>query len=247
MTPYAWHLYFDFSLGSNPLGSQTIDSFAVLNHNFNDASSIVDRVGIYVTEANAATPVLVYQSTTTPFPDRFVVPWLTAGGAASYSSVEGVSVRVATASTFGSFVPKIGEVVVGQRIQLPRKAIRPWEPDAIQQGASELVVDSGQTYRFFRGRGRNVKDMTFQVRPLADQVYTTINFSDQIELIRDRTQGYSRPLLWVENPNSAPNDARYMVTTNPRWEAAYEEAALRNFNLKLRELAPFYRNQVNSW
>lgn len=230
---YAYWLYFEFS------ASQSLDSFALLNHNLNDASSLTERVDFLVTEASGATPLTV-STFTTPFDERLGFNWVDAGGTTVYESVEGVAVRFASSTTSTAWQPSVGEVVAGSRIQFPRKAIRPYAADNVDAGLEEFMSDAGQTYIFRKAAGRNVKEHRWQVETANDPTYTTINFLTQIRALRDQSEAFSYPFMWVENPATDNDDFRY-VRAIPPWEAPYIEAGIVDYEMKLRELAPFYR------
>lgn len=134
--------------------------------------------------------------------------------------------------TGSSITPRVFELWAGRRRQLPVNFLRGHNPDAAESDAGVHSASSGVETVYVRLRDRHTRDGGL----ITDG---TSEANVLLNLYSDRQDG-TAPMVMVENPNSAPSEARVMRGQMRVPGGSYDSADLRSWQLALREQAPFY-------
>ncbi len=101
-----------------------------------------------------------------------------------------------------TFVPAIGELVLGRRRQLEHQPNRPWGPDNVKRisrfftgGAGGLTnhVDAEQLFHYI-----GAIEAASQIR------------IDDLVALRKESKGFTRPMIWTNLPSTKPSEAIWM-------------------------------------
>lgn len=135
-------------------------------------------------------------------------------------------VRLRYIKNTGSFVPKLGELILGRRRQLEYRPIRPYDTYALSEESSFKKNPNGViTKTIYSRRGRQLT---------GDLWVTDDTYLDDIAAFFRQCTG---PFVWIENPNSAPSSWHFMMRDGPL-SIPQTDAGLRNYRLVGDEQGP---------
>ena len=138
--------------------------------------------------------------------------------------------------------PKIGEVFVGERIQMSRQ---PNQPYLTEIGYDSDVVDfnsdGGDKVRYVRAKGRRVFDLSFT--PTGDDSYG-IDDVAQIKTLLQKTNQFTQPFMYVPKPYSEPNNAYFVYAEDVAFNMESVGPFERSVSLRLIEIPPFVSYEV---
>ena len=144
-----------------------------------------------------------------------------------YSGVRFVRLKLVRPTS--SFTPQLGELILGSRAQWPFNPIRPWDPTSYS-GVDELTIaKSGSASRQTYAKGR------FDLE--AEATAKDSAFIDSLIAWFENDYG-QRPFVWVENPNSAPDDWHLMVKRDVEFAFPYSGPVKREHTLRAFEQGP---------
>ncbi len=252
---YAWHLVFDFNNYSG--NGVTWDQVFLFGHNFNINNSPTDRIDFLaadsIAEVQSISGAAAFSigNAITPGSANPVIYSPYKNSSTTYRRADDyryLQIRFSSSTVnYVTVPPQIGEVVVGERIQFGRRAVRPFQAERLGNKKEKFESDAGNIHRFIKARGQNSVNHTFQIEPSANPSFS-INDATQFESLLTQTEAFSRPVAWVEFPTENPNRILYYEIQNESFIAPFtDEGAVRNFTLEMKELAPFYAARVNNW
>lgn len=131
------------------------------------------------------------------------------------------------------FIPKMGEVIVGRRLQLPYKPTRPFDPNRLVSDIARFQSVSGIQSTYVRSKGRSKLAATLE-QDDATQIADFETFWE--EHIDFGTQ----PYLWIPDPNTTPSAAYWMLETSPELSGPFSDPVRRDFVLNALEQGPNY-------
>jgi hypothetical protein len=222
----------------NVTGAFAIDTVAVLGHNFNAISAtqvdfIVSTDNLFDTGTNSYTVA----SWSSPSAVRLAATSLYHTGSApySYSGATWVALKVTCGS---SQIPRMCEFWFGPRAQMPYKPNIEWDPDGpLHADATRLRTDSGHVSTYVRSYGQRKVNAEWSL-PNTSANQTLISG------LWTRTQNWTRPFLFWENPYSDERNCNMMVSPGMDHTWMLSGPSERTFNLEMHELPPYEANGV---
>jgi hypothetical protein len=128
-----------------------------------------------------------------------------AGSAGKFSGALYARLRIATASGSdfpASAYPAIGEIILGERIQLAHKGLQQgYDDKRLETDANDFHGATGVDIRYVRSRGRKTFDHTWHS---ADA--TELQKFDDLYYYSNQS---SKRITWIENPGTQPTRAFY--------------------------------------
>jgi len=156
------------------------------------------------------------------------------GQAARYSGVEFVRVDIISAFSFGVNVPRIGDIFLGRRRQLPHFPNAPYDKTPLESQVSDFESLNGDTQRVVKKRGRMVKPL----RLVTGGIGEPYDYKNEIrEWYRQTGQG-TRRFWWIDDPATAP-EARQVLLREPRLVMPLLGPNASEANLTIVEQPPF--------
>ena len=208
-----WYYLLDFSV--TPID---IDFCAIMGHNFGTITGLT--VTLEIADDSAFTTNLIEIASFSPASsnNRLIDLVLETGGgtARKYSTVP--YARIVITGTSGT--PEIGELILGERLQMQYKPNRPYNPDQVSAESEQFRTKSGIVTTYIHNRGARSVNASLVVSG-------TTKIAD-VNAFWTNTRHGTLPFLWVENPNSTP--ASYNLMT---FEDGYE--------LEFLEVGPNHR------
>lgn len=193
-------------------GTQDIDCCVIIGHNFgtNGATVQLQIADDAAHSTNAQTIATWTPSAPASGKDDLRLASLslkhTGSAALRYSSVSHVRLRI---STSGSTIPKIRELWLGRRRQLPRHPSLPWDEDRFQQRSARFETDGGSIIDRVYWKGRRALSPSILVSSTADQ-------SELLSFFAESEHG-TRSMLWFDEPGT--NAAHVLMVKNASPEA----------------------------
>lgn len=205
------------------------DCVGFINHNFD--STAMTALTIETSDAanfstNKYTVLSINPSTLLSADTRFadLSIYHTGSTALRYSDVPYVRVNM----TYGSSqTPIFGQLILGRSYQFKYNPDNPWDPSSQISGVEDFVSRSGAITRNVAYRGQRVLNASLPLDSSTYQAHVTSWFSG--------TQHGTKPFLWIDNPNSAPNTFYLMVAEKAELSFPYDGPHLRRFDLSAVE------------
>ena len=184
----------------------TFDTVIILGHNFNSLSLTTAAIEIADSEDFSSNQKRIAAFTISggSADSRFAIfnlnsesggtAYSSSGTAQRYSNVQYVRLKLTKSS--GSYIPEVGEIILGRRYQLQRNPDLPYNNKNEQSLVSDYVSNSGITKRYTFYRGQAVR--AFQASISASAEITVIE-----DWFNDINEG-TRPFVYVETPSSSP-------------------------------------------
>lgn len=138
--------------------------------------------------------------------------------------------------------PKIGEVFVGERIQMSRNQNQPYLTElSFSDGSTNFESNNGDVVRYVRHKGQRRFELTFS--PSGDDSYG-IDDVEQIKLLARKTNQFTEPFMYVPKPSSEPNNAYFVMTEDAAFNLEAVGPFERSVTLTLVELPPYVAYEV---
>lgn len=233
----AMYMLFDLDAG-------VIDSAVIANHNFPDIAGCVVRLGV-ADDSAYTTNRRVIAEWTSIGAARLVALDLTDGGAHGageyrrFSEVQYAYLEVTTTGTFGTVVPRIGEICLGRRRQLARAHDYPDDDRALASRVDEYEPDGGATVRLVRYAGRREFEATWTADEIDESGLD--DMATWRSIFTDLGQG-ARPAWYVRDP-STPADAPFVIL-DPSLRLDHQGPHHARRTVQARELPPFVSGEV---
>mgnify|MGYP003137057261 CR=1 FL=1 len=149
--------------------------------------------------------------------------------------------KVGVTPTFVT-APKIGEVFVGERIQMSRNQNQPYMTElSYADGTTNFESNNGDIVRYVRHKGQRRFELTFS--PTGDDSYG-IDDVEQIKLLAKKTNQFTEPFMYVPKPSSEPNNAYFVMTESADFNLEAVGPFERSVTLTLVELPPYVAYEV---
>lgn len=220
--------YLCFNFGS---AGASFDSFALIRHNLDSFASMT--VSLQVADNSAFTSNLRTIASWSPGTStkRLVSVKLFHTGSTPqlYSDVQ--YARVKFDGTAG--LRHVGQVIFGTRRQLKHAPSVPYDDGERRSNVERLVSSSGvvTSYTYYRGQRR----INARINPNAAP-YTT----DMRAFFDDDTDHGTQPFLWLETPNSDPQNAAWCYLDDPSWSMPVVGPAERDVRIQATEQGPHF-------
>jgi hypothetical protein len=138
--------------------------------------------------------------------------------------------------------PEIGEVFVGERIQMSRNQNQPYMTElSYADGSTNFESNNGDIVRYVRSKGQRRFELTFS--PTGDDSYG-IDDVEQIKLLAKKTNQFTEPFMYVPKPSSEPNNAYFVMTEFADFNLEAVGPFERSVTLTLVELPPYVAYEV---
>jgi hypothetical protein len=154
-------------------------------------------------------------------------------GATTYSDVRYARIIISKTGNFATN-PRVGEVVIGERVQLKHNPMLPHDPlhligsRARFESASGIMTD----YSFHKGR-RKIND---RINP-----HETARISAWTDLFEDETEFGTLPFVWIDEPTTTPDNAYWMRFDEPSLMGPLVGYSEREFAINCIEQGPNFR------
>jgi len=128
-------------------------------------------------------------------------------------------------------IPKIGEIFVGKRTQLPRKASRPYSVDGKINSAATFESSNGAAtkYNFYTGKSEFEQSFTS----------TTPEEHQKFQEIATGSSFGANQVIWIEDPKTNLSAARFgFIESGFSWP--YISPSEREIDLKFSEQGPHF-------
>lgn len=219
-----WYLIFDF--GSPGIA---FDSVFILNHNLNSISGMV--VTLQIADSNTYVTNLATLATWTPGSSnkRLVALEMDHVGSSirQYSAVRYVRLKFDPST---GAIPKVGEVIFGNRKQLKHNPTIPWDEYERKSVFTETISYSGRKSKVVHYRGQRM--MQAALHP-AESSYIT----DLWNFYKTDTVHGTLPFMWVDQPHTSPQGANFLQM-DPSFSFPRQGPNLRELVLKAEEQGP---------
>ena len=232
----------EYSLVFELASGAVFDSFAMIGHNL---TLLNPTVGFTVTLANdsaiSVNTEIIFASPAITV-ERKVDYTLGAGGEDRFTVDSGLAfVRFQWTTTdgggFGSTVPRVGELILGRRRQMPFKSdLSGFDESRLDARSADFESRSGLTTRFTHFKGRSKLDISWMPDETAKSV-------DQIEDLRQwyKEADFGQKVsLYTEDPSSDPAKSFLMFKESGGLNMPLRFYATRNARVGLKEQPPFY-------
>lgn len=193
-----------FDLGTLT-ASVNADMIGFLNHNFGDLSgtiTVTTQLGVDRDFSSTTHTIDTWNPTTNIRGIRFLGNSYAIGTGSFGLRVRIQSSTASGSDPFGTTVPEIGEVIIGERVQLSRKGDKPLMTHNDGSSVLELETDSGRTFTFLKREGG--ENFTHVWRPSDSDPYSLNDRTAFNSMWRGCKRG-SRAFLYVPSPTTDAN------------------------------------------
>ena len=191
-----WHVLIQFPTALKA----KINAWAMFGHNFGSNSA---TVSLQIANNNAYTTDLVTLRTVIPANDNRIIELVLddAAPAAPVSATEYTQVEFARLliSAGGGFIPRIGELWFGERVQFSEPVLRDFKPDKTLSDAPGSRTRGGTLHRIIHWFGAAAPEPRIY---LDDQV----DVDAAIKFLRDTREG-NDPFVFIAQPKTHPEQA----------------------------------------
>lgn len=140
-------------------------------------------------------------------------------------------------SDFWTTVPRIGEVFVGERIQMSRNPNQPYATElSYMNNSIDFESGRGDIVRYVRSKGRRRFELEFT--PTGDDSYG-IDDLEQIKLLVKKTNQFTEPFIYIPKPYTEPNNAYFVYAEDASFDMEAVGPFERSVRLSLVEMPPF--------
>lgn len=137
---------------------------------------------------------------------------------------------------------KIGEVFIGERIQLSRNTNQPYATElAYMNDSTDFESSRGDVVRYVRAKGRRRFELDFT--PTGDDTYG-IDDLEQFRLLAKKTGQFTRPFMYLPKPYTEPNNAYFVYAEDASFNMEAVGPFERSVSLSLVEIPPFVDYQT---
>ena len=134
-------------------------------------------------------------------------------------------------------VPRIGEVFVGERIQMSRNPNQPYATElSYMNNSIDFESGRGDIVRYVRSKGRRRFELEFT--PTGDDSYG-IDDLEQIKLLVKKTNQFTEPFVYIPKPYTEPNNAYFVYAEDASFDMEAVGPFERSVRLSLVEIPPF--------
>jgi hypothetical protein len=154
-------------------------------------------------------------------------------GNAAPNSYSGVVYLRAVFSNVASFTPVLRELFIGSRVQLANHPERPYDEYNRSGNTAIHEAHSGSQERYVYSKGK--RNVAAQLRPTTDQK------AADLESIYTLSDYGNAPLIWIQEPTTAPTDFNLMHFRDPSLQMPHVGPNERNVLLDLEEQGPHYQ------
>jgi len=225
--------------------SKPFDCAVILGHNFGSLCAAGVLVTLEVADNDTFSTNLskVYQwgsigdyiTTNRRLVSTSLVP-LGESGSKLLSGVAYARVKVQTSDSSDFLeLPRIGEIILGRRRQLPFAGLHPYNYRSIRSTAFDFTSKGGVTTRYPAARGQSYFNHRFNPASASDIAIFDSIFSDC-------SQG-QQPIVWIEKPTAEPTVALhgFIGTTKDK---VLVDAYETEYRIDFDENSPFYETEV---
>ena len=233
-------VYLFFDLGTLT-ASVNVDMIGFLNHNFGDLSgtiTVTTQLGVD-RDFSSTTHTIDTWSPSNNIRGIRLLGNSYAIGTGSF----GLRVRIQTSAAtgtnpFGTTVPEIGEVIIGERIQLSRKGDKPLMTHSEGSSVLELETDSGRTFTFLKREGG--ENLTHLWHPSDSDPYSLNDRTSFNTMWRGCRRG-SRAFLYVPSPTNDTNRGLWCkVPPGFRKDRLLQGVTMEETSMEMIEQTPIY-------
>lgn len=214
-----WYLNFQIVSGLN------FDVCIIGGHNF---ATVTGAVDLQISDDSTfATGTTTLKSWSAPSGTKRLVSlalYHTGSTALRYASV--LYGRLRLTGLIG--VPQISELFLGRRRQLKHKPSVPWNPEDYRSTVAPYISTSGARNNYVMSRGQRVMNPRLVI---TEDAYK----ADLRQFLADDCSYLTKPLYWIENPNTDPQNAPLMFASNPDWRFPLIEYTEQTLELDLEE------------
>ena len=109
---------------------------------------------------------------------------------------------------FWTTVPRIGEVFVGERIQMSRNTNQPYATElSYMSNSIDFESSRGDVVRYVRSKGRRRFELEFT--PTGSDSYG-IDDVEQVKLLAKKTNQFTEPFFYIPKPYTEPQKAYFV-------------------------------------
>lgn len=140
-------------------------------------------------------------------------------------------------SDFWTSPLKVGEVFIGERIQMSRNPNQPYATElAYNDNSTTFESSGGDIVRYVRSKGQRRWELNFT--PSGDDSYE-IDDIEQIKLLVKKTNQFTEPFMFIPKPYSEPNNAYFVYAEDASFQMEAVGPFERSVTLTLVEIPPF--------
>ena len=149
----------------------------------------------------------------------------------SGASTNRVQLKLSNVRGDTSIKPALGEMWVGRRRQLLHNPNLPFDDKSETGMVSDFSSKSGLTQRYTYHQGKALRTINKSVTDSAEL--------SSIESAFDDSDGFTKPIIWLENPAATSPDAYLMLPESPTLSLPLQGPIERVFSTSLIEQPPF--------
>lgn len=132
---------------------------------------------------------------------------------------------------------KVGEVFIGERIQMSRNPNQPYATELSYMNDSvDFESMNGDVVRYVRSKGRRRFELNFT--PTGDDSYG-IDDVEQFKLLAKKTNQFTKPFMYIPKPYSEPNNAYFVYAEDAAFNMEAVGPFERSVTLSLVEIPPY--------
>jgi hypothetical protein len=139
---------------------------------------------------------------------------------------------------------KVGEVFIGERIQLSRNPNQPYMTElSYTDNTTNFESMNGDIVRYVRSKGQRRFELNFT--PTGDDSYG-IDDLEQIKLLVKKTEQFTKPFMFVPKPYTEPNNCYFVYAEDAAFNLEAVGPFERSVTLSLVEIPPFVAYEVGT-
>ena len=208
-----------------------LDSLAIINHDLGtQGATVALQIDDFI---NFPAPITL--ATISPSDDKRIVELDlrdTGSNERRYSDVLFIRLEF----TGVAIQPSFGELIIGRRRQLKVEPQSTWDPRNLRSDIARSVSNSGVITTYALKKGRRFASANLDA-------WESLYISDLETLYEDDTDYGTEPMLWVDTPSSAPEEAAWMLLERPELVGPIDGPFRRQFRFQMIEQGPHYQAQ----
>ena len=147
-------------------------------------------------------------------------------------------------SAYWTSALKVGEVFIGERIQLSRNPNQPYMTElSYTDNTTNFESMNGDIVRYVRSKGQRRFELNFT--PTGDDSYG-IDDLEQIKLLVKKTEQFTKPFMFVPKPYTEPNNCYFVYAEDAAFNLEAVGPFERSVTLSLVEIPPFVAYEVGT-
>lgn len=208
----------------------TFDAVLYLDHNLytEGVTALVLQVGDDEDMANATTISTINPSGGSS--DKRLADLVLESGGGTAKRYTADYMRITMTKGGAAFDPVLGQVVFLRRQQLPREPDRPWDPSDQETSLDSFTARNNLRFDTVRYRGARQIDAQLRCNGSTEQAQVTNWWA--------HTNEGSGPVIWIDQPDAAPDDFFFGRLVNPSLKFPYTDWDTRDFHLVAEEQPP---------